>query len=98
MLTFSELKEILKPNQAEGNSHYTKSKLFDLLDKRGLISEEYDTSKEVKAKKDIDPKYIFLRQIQSNPNNVKIHDLKTDKVVLIHSYTELLWPWIKIPK
>ena len=62
MPTFAELKEILKQNQIKGYSHYTKSKLFDLLHKSGLIPEEYDTNKQAKAKKDIDPKYIFLRQ------------------------------------
>ena len=50
-----------------------------------MISEEYDTNKQVKAKKDIDPKYIFLRQIHSNPKKVELHDLETDKVVLYPS-------------
>ena len=31
--------EILKANEIRGYSHYTKSKLIDLLFKRGLISE-----------------------------------------------------------
>ena len=70
MPTFAKLKEILKQNQIKVYSHYTKSTLFDLLHKRGLIPEEYDTNKQVRAKKDIDPKYIFLRQIHSNPKKV----------------------------
>ena len=85
MPTLAELKEILKQNQLKGYSHCTKSKLFDLLYKRGLIPEEYDANKQVKAKKDIDPKYIFLRQIHSNPKKVEIHDLETDKVDLYPS-------------
>ena len=40
------------------------------------------TTKQVKAKKDIDPKYQFLKQIRSNPKKVKIPDLETDNVVL----------------
>ena len=36
--------------------------------------------KQLKARKDIDPKYNFLRQIRSNPKKVEIHDLETDKV------------------
>ena len=57
-------------------------KLIDLLIKRGLINEKYDTNKQVRARKDIDPKYYFLKQIRSNPKKVEIHDLETDKVVL----------------
>ena len=37
---------------------------------------------ENKAKKDIDLKYNFLRQIRNNPKKVEIHDLEADKVVL----------------
>ena len=60
MSTCAELMEILKDNQIRGYSHYTKSKLIELLIKRGLISEQYGTNKQEKAKKDIDPKYIFF--------------------------------------
>ena len=85
MPTSVDLKKILKQNQIRGYSHYTKSKLIDLLVKKGLIPEKYDTNKQVKAKKDIDHKYNFLRQICSNPRKVEIHDLETDKVVLYPS-------------
>ena len=82
MPTYTELMEILKANEIREYSRYTKSKLIDLLTKRGLIHEKYDTNNEVKARKDIDPKYYFLKQIRSNPKKVEIHDLGTDKVVL----------------
>ena len=85
MPTSAELKEILKENTIKEYSHYTKSKLIDLLVKRGLIPEQYETNKQVKAKKDIDPKYNFLRQIHINPKKVEIHHQKTDKVVLYPS-------------
>ena len=77
MLTFAQLKEILKEIKIKGYLHYTKSKLIDLLDKRGLIPEKYETNKQVKAKKDIDPKYNFLRLGYSNPKKADIHDLET---------------------
>ena len=99
MPTYAELMEILKANEIRGYPHYTKSKLTDLLIKRGLILEKYDTNKQVKAKKDIDPKYYFLMQIRSNPKKVEIHDLDTDKVVFLFfilPYTRLLWLWIKM--
>ena len=38
--------------------------------------------KQVKAKKDINPKYNFLTQIRSNRKKVEIHDLETYKVGL----------------
>ena len=53
--------------------------------KRGLIPQKYDTNKEVKARKDRDPKFKFLRQIHSNPKKVEIHHPETDKVVLYSS-------------
>ena len=50
-----------------------------------MIPEKYGTNKQEKAKKDIDPKYNFLRQICRNPKKVEIHDLETDEVVLYPS-------------
>ena len=85
MPTYTELMKILKANEIRGYSHYTKSKLIDLLFKRGLIHEKYDTNKQVNARKDIDSKYCFLKQIHRNPKKVEIHDLETDKVVLYPS-------------
>ena len=85
MPNYAELMEILKANEIRGYSHYTKSKLIDLFVKRGLIPEKYDTNKQVKARKDIDPKYDFQKQIRSNPKKVEIHDLEIDKVVLYPS-------------
>ena len=85
MPTYAEIMEILKANEIRGYSHYTKLKLIDLLFKRGLIREKYGTNKQEKAKKNIDPKYDFLRQIRSNAKKVEIHDLEADEVVLYPS-------------
>ena len=56
-----------------------------MLITRGLIPEKYDTNKQVKARKDIDTKYYFLKQIRISSKKVEIHDLETDKVVLYPS-------------
>ena len=77
--------EILNANEIRGYFHYTKSILINLLIKRELIPEKYDTNKQVKARKDMDPKCYFLKQIRSNPKKVEILDLETDKVVLYPS-------------
>ena len=61
MPTYTELMEILKANEVRGYSQYNKSKLIDLLIKRGLIPEKFDTNEQVKASKDIDPNYYFLK-------------------------------------
>ena len=66
MPTYAELMEILKATEIRGYSHYTKSKFIDLLFKRGPIPEKYGTNKQKKAKKNIDSKYNFLKQIRSN--------------------------------
>ena len=85
MPTYAELMKTPKANEIRRYSHYTKSKLIDLLIKRVLIPEKYDNNKQKKAKKDIDPKYNFLWQIRSNPKKVEIHDLEADQVVLYPS-------------
>ena len=46
MPTSAKLIEILKANEIRGYSHYTKSKLFDLIVKKGLIPEKYGTNKQ----------------------------------------------------
>ena len=92
MPTSAKLKEILKENKIRRYFHYIKSKLIDLLDKRGLIPEKYETNNQVKEKMEINPKCNFLRQIHSNPKKVEI------RLFFILLYTKLLWLWNKIPE
>ena len=42
----AELMENLKENEIRGYSHCTKSKLIDLLFKRGLIPDKYGTNRQ----------------------------------------------------
>ena len=51
------------------------------------------TNKQITAKKDLDTKYIFLRQIRSNPRKVQLHDLQTYKVVLYPSIYKAALAW-----
>ena len=53
MPTYAELMGILEANDIRWYFHYNKSKLIDLLIKRGLIPEKYTNNKQEKAKKDI---------------------------------------------
>ena len=51
--------KILKANEIRGYSHYTKSKLIDLLFKRGLIPENYGTNKQENERKILNLNKIF---------------------------------------
>ena len=48
MPTYAELMKILNANEIRGYSHYIKSKLIDLLVKRGLIPEKHGKNKQEK--------------------------------------------------
>ena len=85
MPTYAQLVANLKANEIRGYSHYSKSKLVNLLGERELMPEKYDIIIQDKSKKDIEPKYIFLRQIRSNPKKFESLDLETDKVVFYPS-------------
>ena len=50
-----------------------------------MIPENHGNNKQVKAGKDRDYKYNFLRQIRKNPKKVEINDWEADKVVLYPS-------------
>ena len=59
MPTYAKLMEILNANEIRGYSHYTKSKLIDLLFKRGLIPEKYATNKREKQRRILILNIIF---------------------------------------
>ena len=61
MPRYAEVMEILKAYEIRAYSHYTESKLIDLLVKRGLIPEKYGKNKQETMIKDIDPKYNFCK-------------------------------------
>ena len=60
----------------------TFAQLQEILKENQIKGYSDNTNKQVKAKKDIDPKYNFLRLGHSNPKKVEIHDLETEKVDL----------------
>ena len=60
-------------------------KNIDLLLKRRLIPWKNETAKQVRAKKDIGPKYNFLRHAHGNPKKEEIHDVETDTIDLYPS-------------
>ena len=93
MISLTELRAILKENKIRGYLHYNKSELADVIVKRGLLPDKYETNKQVKAKKDIAHKYNFLREGYSHRKKVEIHDLETDKVTLYPSIHKVALIW-----
>ena len=59
MPTYPELMEILKSNEIRGYSHYTKSKLIDLLIKWELIPVKYGANKQKKQSRILILNIIF---------------------------------------
>ena len=90
MSTYAELMEILKVNEIRGYSHYTKSKLIDLLVKRGLIPEKHGKNKQEKMTKDIDPKYNSKADTQKIQRRLRYMIWKQIRLFFILLYTRLL--------
>ena len=86
MQTYAELMAILKANEIR-YSHYTKSKLTDLLVKRELIPEKHGKNKHEKAKKDIDPKHNFLRRYAAIQRRLRYMIWKQIRLFFILLYT-----------
>ena len=91
-----ELRAMLKENNIRGCLHYNKPELVDLLVKRGLIPEiiKITTSTSLPERKDtkkeINPKYNFLKHIRSSPKKVEIQDMETGELLYIRLCTRLL--------
>ena len=67
-----------KENKIRGYLHYNKSELVDVLVKRGLLPDTMNIttitsqSERENTKKEINPKYNFLKHIRDNPTKVEI--------------------------
>ena len=76
----TELRAMLKKNKIRGYLHYNKSELIHVLIKRGLLSETINVTtitslpERENTKKEINPKYNFLKHIRNSPKKVKIRD------------------------
>ena len=73
MMSLTELGAMLKENKIGGYLHYNKSELVDVLVKRGLVPETMkittitSLSERKDTKKEINPKYNFLKYIRNSP-------------------------------
>ena len=77
---------MLKKNKIRGYLHYNKSELIDVLIKRRLIPETISITtitslpERENTKKEINPKYNFLKHIRNSPKKVEIRDIETDEI------------------
>ena len=91
MISLTELRAMLKENKIRGYLHYNKSELVDVLVKRGQLPETIkittttSLSERENTKKEINPKYNFLKHIRNSPKKVEIQDMKTDEIIIYSS-------------
>ena len=82
---------MLKKNKIRGYIYYNKSELIDVLIKRGLLPETTKTTTitslpgQEDTKKEINPKYKFLKRIRNCPKKVEIRDIETDEIIVYSS-------------
>ena len=91
MISLTELRAMLKENQIRGYLHYNKSKLVDVLVKRGLLPDTMNiitiTSlpEGENTKKEGNSKYNFLKHIRNSPKKVEIQDMETGEIIISSS-------------
>ena len=74
----TELRAMLKKNKIRGYLHYNKSELIDFLIKRRLLPETINITtinslpERQNTKKEINPKYNFIKHIRNNSKKVEI--------------------------
>ena len=82
---------MLKENKIRGYLHYNKSELVDVLVKRGLLPETMKITiitslhEREDTKKEINPKYNFLKYIRNSPKKVEIRDMETGEIIVYSS-------------
>ena len=90
-MSLTELRAMIKENKIKGYLHYNKSELIYVLVERGLLPETIKIKtitslpERENAKKDINPKYNFLKHIRNSPKKVEIRDMKTGEIIAYSS-------------
>ena len=94
MISLTELRAMLKENKIREYLQYNKSELVDVLVKRGLLPETMkittitSLSERENIKKEINPKYNFLKHIRNSPKKDEIQDMKTGEIIVYSSMYE----------
>ena len=88
MISLTELRAMLKDNKIRGYLHYNKSELVDVLVKRGLLPDTMNITtitslpERENAKKEINPKYNFLKHIRKSQKNVEIQYMEMGEIII----------------
>ena len=91
MISLKELRAMIKENNIRGCHHYNKPELVDVLVKRGFLPEIIKITtitsppEREDAKKEINPKYNFLKHIHTSPKKVEIRDMETGEIIVYFS-------------
>ena len=87
----TELRAMLKKNKIRGYLHYNKSELIDVLIQPGLLPETINITtitslpERENNKKEINPKYNFLKHIRNSPKKDEIQDMETGEIIVYSS-------------
>ena len=88
MISSTELRAMLKENKIRGYLHYNKSELVNVLVKRGLLPDAMNITtitslrERENTKKEINPKYNFLKHIRNSPKKVEIQDMEKGEIII----------------
>ena len=80
-----------KENKIRGYLHYNKSELVDVLVKRGLLPKTMKITtitllpEREDTKKEINPKYNFLKHIRNSAKKVEIRYIETGEIIVYSS-------------
>ena len=91
MIILTELRAMLKKNKIRGYLHYNKSELIDVLIKRGLLPITMNITtiaslpERKNTKKEINPKYNFLKHIHNSPKEAEIRGIETVEIIVYSS-------------
>ena len=91
MISLTELRAMLKENKIRRYLHYNKSELVDVLVKRGLLPDTMNItnitslSERENTKKEINPKYNFLKHIRNSPKKVEIQYIEMGEIIMYSS-------------
>ena len=91
IINLTELRAMLTKNKIRGYLHYNKSELIDVLITRGFLPETINITtitslpERENTKKEINPKYNFLKYIRNSPKKVEIRDMETGEIIVYTS-------------
>ena len=91
MISLTELRAMLKENKIRGYLYYNKSDHVDVIVKRGWLPEIIKITtitslpEREDTKREINPKYNFLKDIRNSPKMAEIRDIKIGEIIAYSS-------------